>query len=98
MRTLRVAVSNALVLAALLCGVAATPAFADRDHHDRWRHEGRHYSHHGEWDRPRTSFYWYPYSHYYYRPRAEYYAAPDVYVPPPPAPSSFGLNLVFPIH
>lgn len=101
MRRLGSTVVHGLAIAALVCGMATTPAFADHDndHHGHWRNRGRHYQHHGEWDRPRTSFYWYPgYSRYYYRPRAEYYASPEIYVPPPPPPPSFGLNLVFPIH
>lgn len=90
MRRLGVLVAAAGFVASL----AATPAFADHDHHDRWRHDG-HREHHGDWYRSRRHYSRDYDRSYYYEPRVEYYAAPRVYIPPPP---SFGLNLVFPIH
>lgn len=86
-----------MVALGFVASLAATPAFADHDDHDRWH--GHHRHHHGDWDRGnhyRGGYYYRDYDRsYYYEPRVEYYAAPRVYVPPPP---SFGLNLVFPIH
>jgi hypothetical protein len=98
-RQLRITLSYAIAITALLCGLLASPALAKHDHDD-WHH-GSHNRHHN-WSGGRTYYYrdyprYYSYGRsYYYEPR-EYYEPPTVYVPPPPPPS-FGLNLVFPIH
>lgn len=85
-----------LAAAGFVMSLAATPALADRDRHDGWRNR----RHHGDWDRgdrhrTRRQYYRDYDRSYYYEPRVEYYAVPRVYIPAPP---SFGLNLVFPIH
>jgi hypothetical protein len=88
--------THAVAVAGMLCGLAATPALADRDgHHRHWKKHHRK-DHHGDW-RPRHRPRDYDRAYYYYEPRVEYYSSPRLYVPVPPPPS-FGLNLVFPIH
>jgi hypothetical protein len=90
-------VVHAAVVAGMLCGIAATPAFARHDDRDDWRYRHHHHHYYQSWDHPRAySYYSYSEPDRYYYPYREYYA-PRVYVPPPPVPS-FGLNLVFPIH
>lgn len=84
------------VMAGALSMLGARPVLADHDHDDHWHH-ARHHEHHEHehgWYGSR-SYYYGGYAHRYYEPRVQYYSEP-VYVPPPP--SSFGLNLVFPIH
>lgn len=88
---------GALAASALLSGLAATPALADRGHHhgyyERWDHR-----HH--W-RPRPYGYWAP--GYYGPPPVVYVPPPPVYYepPPPPPPVYYGgpsLNVVIPIR
>jgi hypothetical protein len=87
--------THAVAVAGLLCGFAATPAFADRHHHDRHWNEHHRRHRHGDWRHRHRD---YDRSYYYYsEPRDYYYSSPRLYVPVPPPPS-FGLNLVFPIH
>ena len=89
---------RALIVGGMLCGLAATPAMADHDHHND-RHRRHYYSdHHSYWDHSSGYYRDYDYDRYYYSsgPRVSIYA-PPVYVPPPPPPS-FGLSLVFPFH
>lgn len=87
--------TRVLLAVVLLCGMAPSPAFADRDDHHGHR-RGRH-DHH-DYDRHRYREHYYRPRTYYYQPRPEvyYYAPPPVYAPP--RPPSFGLNLVFPFH
>ena len=96
MRPFIVKLTHALAIAGILCGLAATPALADRD--DRGRHWKKHHwkERRSDW-RPRQYYRDYDRDYYYYEPRVEYYSSPRLYVPVPPPPS-FGLNLVFPIH
>jgi len=104
MRRFGLQLGRALAAAGLLCSFAATPAFADHDHHKNWkkhhRDYDRSYDRHGYWDNSRSNYYYrdYDYDRHYYSsgPRVSIYA-PPVYVPPPPPPS-FGLSLVFPFH
>ncbi len=87
---------HAAAIAGLLTGLAATPAFADRDRHKHWKKHGRHHRYDRDWEDRRRSRYYRDYDRRYsYGPRA-YYGPPGVYVHP--APPSFGLNLVFPIR
>jgi hypothetical protein len=88
---------HAAAIVGLLSGLAAAPAFADRHKHWKKHHRGDHRSHYyRDYDRPRRGYYRdYDRSYYYSGPRA-YYGPPGVYVHP--APPSFGLSLVFPIH
>ena len=87
---------HAVAIAGFLSGLAATPALAD--HHKHWKkHKHGHSRYYRDRDydyRPRTYYREYD-RHAYYGPRA-YYSPPGVYVHP--APPSFGLSLVFPIH
>jgi hypothetical protein len=86
-----VKLAYAIAIAGMICGLAASPALADRDH-DHWR--DKHHEHH-RWRRPPVRYYR-GYEQRYYAPQPEvYYAPPPVYVPPPP---SWGLNLVFPLR
>ena len=75
----------ALVLASMIGGISAAPAFGK----DNGRHGG--HNGHGHYGHSR---------HVYQSPPRYYYSAP-VYAPPPvayvPAPSP-GISLVFPIH
>jgi hypothetical protein len=98
MRRFGSTLAYAAAMAGLLIGFAGTPAFADHDDDDRWRHHNR-WGHHDDWGhrRHRNDYYGRGYyrGYYYEEPRVEYYAAPRVYIPPPP---SIGFNLVFPFH
>jgi hypothetical protein len=87
--------ASALLVAGALSMLAARPVLADHDHDDHHRHHHHHEYHDNDWYRSHAYYGYGGYSHYYYQPRVEYYSDP-VYVPPPR--SSFGLNLVFPIH
>ncbi len=86
-----VKLAQAIAIAGVSCGLAASSALADRDH---WR--GKHHEHH-RWRRPPVRYYrGYEYEQRYYVPQPEvYYAPPPVYVPPPP---SWGLSLIFPLR
>ena len=97
MTGLGIKTAGALVLAGMLC--AASPAFADHDHDRHWHGHGHsyHHEHHGDWNGGRTYYYGGGYAHHYYYSEPDYYYGPRAYVPVP-APPSFGLNLVFPIH
>lgn len=97
MRTFTAKLMHAAAIAGLLSGLAASPALAD--HHKHWkkhRHDN-HNRYYRDYDE-RRSYYrddTYYSRGYYYGPRT-YYSPPGVYVHP--APPSFGLSLVFPIH
>ncbi|MCE9649780.1 MAG: hypothetical protein K8R18_09170 [Parvibaculum sp.] len=91
----RDALLGALVVSAMLSGLAATPALADRWHGDHYRHERwehRHYHH-------RPHVYVAP---GYYGPPVVYEAPPVYYAPPPPPPPVYygppQLNVVIPIR
>ena len=85
-----------LAAAGFVMSLAVTPALADKKRHDGWRQRGNYSDwNRGDRQRGRRQYYRDYDRSYYYEPRVEYYAAPRVYVPAPP---SFGLNLVFPIH
>lgn len=95
MRPAGAKLARVVAIAALLSGVAVSPALADHDHDRQWHGQGKHYGHrrHG----PPVRYYGgYERRYYYYAPHADYYAPPPVYVVPPPP--SWGLNLVFPLH
>jgi len=74
----------AIAMAFVICGVAAGPALADRDDHNRGRgHEGHDRGWHGH------------HRHFYPSERDVYYAPPPVvYAPVSPSP---GINFVFPL-
>ena len=94
--SLAMKLAHPVAIAGMLCGLAATRAFADHDHY--YDHSHGHSRHHGDWNRSRHhSDYDHHYS-YYREPYVDYYAAPRVYVPVPPPPPSIGLSLVFPFH
>jgi len=75
----------AMVMAFVICGVAAGPALADRDDHNRGREHERH-------DRG-----WHGHRrHFHSSERDVYYAPPPVvYTPVYPSP---GINFVFPLR
>jgi len=81
----------ALALATVISGIASAPAYADNDHRQGYRDNGRH---RGEWQRRDAGE---------YRPvyRQPYYYAQPVYAPPPayyPPPQSPGISLFFPLE
>jgi hypothetical protein len=82
MRT-RIAVAMAFVI----CGVAAGPALADRDDHDRG--QGGHHRHDRGWHGHRRHFVQSSEPDVYYAP------PPVVYAPAPPSP---GITFVFPLR
>ena len=88
---------HAAAIAGLLSSLAATPAFADHHKRKHWKkHRGDYRSdYYRDYDGPRRGYYRDYDRSYYYGPRA-HYGPPGVYVHP--APPSFGLSLVFPIH
>jgi hypothetical protein len=100
MRRFGLQLGRALAVAGLLGSFAATPAFADHDHHKHWKKHHHDYDRDGYYGSHRyySRDYDYDYDRYYYSsgPRVSVYA-PPVYVPPP-RPPSFGLSLVFPFH
>lgn len=91
----RKALLGVLAVTAMLSGLAATPAFADRwDRDDYWHGRWEHRHHH----RPRVY-----YAPGYYGPPPVFYEAPPpvYYAPPPPPPVYYGppsLNVVIPIR